>query len=76
MGLDGDFNLRRIERALVLAWESGADPVVVLNKADLPGAAQLEKHLREELEHLPLLKTVSATGEGVPALVEHLLGVG
>jgi ribosome biogenesis GTPase / thiamine phosphate phosphatase len=34
-GLDGDLNLRRIERYLVLAWESGAVPVVVLNKADL-----------------------------------------
>ncbi len=34
-GLDGDFNLRRIERYLVLARESGASPVVVLNKADL-----------------------------------------
>ncbi len=35
MGLDGDFNPRRLERALVLAWESGALPVVLLNKADL-----------------------------------------
>ena len=34
-GLDGDFNPRRIERYLVLAWESGANPVVILNKADL-----------------------------------------
>jgi ribosome biogenesis GTPase / thiamine phosphate phosphatase len=34
-GLDGDFNPRRIERGLVLAWESGAKAVVVLNKADL-----------------------------------------
>jgi ribosome biogenesis GTPase len=34
-GLDGDFNLRRIERYLVLAWESGALPVVVLNKEDI-----------------------------------------
>lgn len=34
-GLDGDFNLRRLERYLVLAWESGARPVVVLNKADV-----------------------------------------
>ncbi|HSB61163.1 MAG TPA: GTPase RsgA, partial [Vicinamibacteria bacterium] len=33
-GLDGDFNPRRIERALVLAWESGAAPAVLLNKAD------------------------------------------
>ncbi|HET7695251.1 MAG TPA: ribosome small subunit-dependent GTPase A [Vicinamibacterales bacterium] len=40
-GLDHDFNPRRIERYLVTAWESGAAPVVVLNKADLvedPGA--------------------------------------
>jgi len=34
-GLDGDFNLRRLERYLALAAESGAQPVVVLNKADL-----------------------------------------
>jgi ribosome biogenesis GTPase len=35
MGLDRDYNPRRIERALVLAWESGAEPVIVLNKTDL-----------------------------------------
>lgn len=34
-GLDGDFSLRRIERYLVTAWESGAQPVVLLTKADL-----------------------------------------
>jgi len=33
-GLDGDFNVRRLERYLTLAAESGAAPVVVLNKAD------------------------------------------
>jgi len=34
-GLDGDFNPRRLERYLALANESGAEPVVVLNKADV-----------------------------------------
>lgn len=34
-GLDGDFNPRRIERYLLVAGESGAAPVVVLNKADV-----------------------------------------
>ena len=34
-GLDGDFNLRRLERYLVLAKESGAQAMVVLNKLDL-----------------------------------------
>ena len=35
MSLNNDFNLRRLERYLSVAWESGADPVVVLTKADL-----------------------------------------
>jgi ribosome biogenesis GTPase / thiamine phosphate phosphatase len=34
-GLDRDFNLRRIERYLVLGRESGADTLIVLNKADV-----------------------------------------
>jgi ribosome biogenesis GTPase len=34
-GLDHDFNVRRIERYLAAVWESGASPVVLLNKADL-----------------------------------------
>src|SRR5437588_6471706 len=32
--LDGDFNPRRVERYLAQCWESGARPVIVLNKAD------------------------------------------
>ncbi|MFN7993364.1 MAG: ribosome small subunit-dependent GTPase A [Bryobacteraceae bacterium] len=35
MGLDGDFNPRRLERYLVLAGEGGASPVLVLNKSDV-----------------------------------------
>lgn len=34
-GLDGDFNPRRLERYLILAYESGASPSIVLTKADL-----------------------------------------
>jgi len=34
-GLDGDFNIRRLERYLILAKHSGVTPVVVLNKRDL-----------------------------------------
>jgi ribosome biogenesis GTPase len=34
-GLDNDFNPRRIERYLLTAWDSGASPVIVLNKSDL-----------------------------------------
>jgi ribosome biogenesis GTPase len=47
-GLDGDFNLRRIERYLVLARKSGAEAAVVLNKADVCAdvAARLEETAR------------------------------
>lgn len=34
-GLDYDFNLNRIERYLIVTWESGASPVIVLSKADI-----------------------------------------
>lgn len=35
MSLNRDFNLRRLERYLAVAWESGASPVIVLTKSDL-----------------------------------------
>jgi ribosome biogenesis GTPase len=46
-GLDGGrgFNLRRIERYLALAWESGASPVVVLNKVDV--CPDVDAYVRE-----------------------------
>src|SRR5918994_1617563 len=34
-GLDADFNPRRLERYLTAAWDSGADPVLVLTKLDV-----------------------------------------
>lgn len=33
--LNREFNVRRIERYLALVWDSGAHPVVLLNKADV-----------------------------------------
>lgn len=49
--LNNDFNIRRIERYLIMAWESGANPVIVLNKADLC-SDQEEK--RKEIESVAL----------------------
>ncbi len=34
-GLDGDYNIRRIERYLTLVYGSGCNPVIILNKCDL-----------------------------------------
>ena len=47
MSLNNDFNLKRMERYLTIAWDSGAVPVVVLTKADLCGDIE-EK--RQEIE--------------------------
>src|SRR5690606_18001800 len=41
--LDENFNLRRIERYLAAAWNSGARPVVLLNKADLHADAAIAR---------------------------------
>src|SRR5688572_31683778 len=49
MGLDGDYNLRRLERYLVLAYESGASPVVILNKSDVA------THLAEDMDEIRAL---------------------
>jgi ribosome biogenesis GTPase len=45
MSLNADFSLRRLERYLTIAWDSGATPVVVLTKADL--CAGLDRALDE-----------------------------
>ena len=41
-------NVRRLERELVLAWESGATPVVVLSKADIAEDIDYQRNLAEE----------------------------
>lgn len=43
--LNKDFNLRRIERYLTMAWESGANPVIILSKADL--CDDIEEQVRQ-----------------------------
>ena len=45
MGLDRDYNVRRLERYLLMARESGASPVVLLTKPDL--CSDLSAHVRE-----------------------------
>jgi ribosome biogenesis GTPase len=73
-GLDGDFNPRRIERALTAAWESGAQPVVVLNKADL--AADAEARVAETIAVAPGAEVVALSaleGRGLEALAPWLV---
>lgn len=49
LALNQDFNLRRLERYLITAWESGAIPVVVLSKADLCTDVDVKVHQVEEV---------------------------
>ena len=73
MGLDGDFNISRLERYLALANQSNISPVIVLNKADM--APDLDAQVAQVLavaSSLPIYVTVAETGEGLDALVSHI----
>ena len=61
MSLNNDFNLRRLERYVSIAWNSGAVPVVVLTKADL--CEDLDSKLIE----------VSSIAAGVDVLVTNTI---
>ncbi|MEO8372596.1 MAG: ribosome small subunit-dependent GTPase A [Candidatus Solibacter sp.] len=70
-GLDGDFNLRRMERYLTLAVESGADPVIVLNKSDLCDPATLDARLaatRSIAGKAAVVAVHTLTADGIQAL--------
>jgi ribosome biogenesis GTPase len=71
--LNQDFNLRRLERYLLMAWESGAAPVIVLSKADLCEDVQ---SIMDEVESIafgvPIFAVSSETGMGLDALSDFI----
>ncbi|RKH47133.1 ribosome small subunit-dependent GTPase A [Corallococcus sicarius] len=65
-GLDANFNPRRIERALTLAWNSGATPVVILSKADLaPDAAARVLEVQALAPGVDVLAVSAKAGLGI-----------
>lgn len=73
--MDNDFNVRRIERYLTLAWESGAMPTIVLSKADRSSdAARIIAETERVAPGVPVLLTSAKSGEGVEALRARLAG--
>ncbi|MEO8745236.1 MAG: ribosome small subunit-dependent GTPase A [Candidatus Dormiibacterota bacterium] len=68
-----DVNLRRMERYLTIAWQSGAVPVLLLTKADI---AESPDDLKVELEAValgtPVVVTSSVTGHGVDEIAREL----
>ena len=73
-GLDGDFNLRRLERYLSVAYAGGATPVLVLNKTDIAADLDGLRLAAEAIAPGVDVRAISArTGDGVAALAaDHL----
>jgi ribosome biogenesis GTPase / thiamine phosphate phosphatase len=75
-GLDGDFNPRRIERYLIVASDSGASPVVVLNKADvLADPERLADPVRASVGAVPV-HVISTRVPGAVGVLRQYLGFG
>lgn len=73
--LGPDLNVRRLERYLAAGWESGAEPVVVLNKSDLedaPAAAVAE--VEAVAFGVPVHAVSAAAGTGIEGLAGYLAG--
>ena len=68
-GLDHDYNPRRLERYLVLAHQSGARPVVLLNKADLRNDFEaVVEHTKQVVPGVPVFALSALEGWGLEAL--------
>lgn len=73
MALNHDFNLRRLERYLAAAWNSGATPVVVLTKADLcADPAEKIAAVEQAAPGTDVLLTCAARADGVQPLLPYL----
>lgn len=73
--LDGDIDLGRVERLLALAWESGAQPVIALTKAD--AARDVPDRLGRVQGVAPgvtVLAVSANSGEGIDVLVAVITG--
>ncbi|MGV9248199.1 ribosome small subunit-dependent GTPase A [Streptomyces sp. NPDC003710] len=78
VSLAAELDLARVERFLALAWESGAQPVVVLTKADLVPDPVTLSYLVQDVETsapgVPVLPVSARLGEGLDSLRAVLSG--
>jgi ribosome biogenesis GTPase / thiamine phosphate phosphatase len=73
MALDANFNVRRLERYLSLAWSSGAQPVALLNKADVcPDASLFMEQARAVAGETPVIPLSALEGDNVEQLSPYL----
>lgn len=74
IALNNDFNLRRLERYLAIAWDSGATPVVVLTKADLCGGlTEKTAALDRVAAGVDVVVTSSLEEDGHTAILPYLV---
>jgi len=74
--VDFNFNLRRMERYLVMVYESGVTPVILLSKCDLVSAQELDQIRHSVLTIAPAVELYalsSLNGEGMQAIKDSLL---
>src|SRR5579864_2008756 len=70
-GLDGDYNPRRIERYLTLAYESGAQAAIVLNKADVcPDIDARLAEIAAIARGAPVVAISARDGAGIEPIIE------
>ena len=69
---DSDFNLRRIERLLTVAYQSGATPVIVLTKVDLRESQPFEAELETIAPGVPVVAVSGRTGAGIDLVRGYL----
>ena len=75
VGLDQDYNLRRLERYLVAATESGVSLVIVLNKSDLSAETDLEARIAEVraiAPSTPVLAVSALSSDAIATLLPYL----
>ena len=72
--LDGNYHLHRLERYLAAAWASGAQPVILLNKADLAedDSAALTAEIAAVAPAVPVFIVSAQTRRGLKALAPYL----
>lgn len=73
MSLNNDFNLRRLERYLAIAWDSGSIPVIVLTKSDLCEDIQTKlTEINDIALGVDVVITSSMTDDGYKSVLSYI----
>lgn len=72
-GLDENFSLARFERFLIMVKNSGAQPIIILNKSDLvPDASKFVTDVKNLSPGVPVIPMSAADGAGITEITRHI----